>query len=138
MIHMKIFFLVIVLFVSIKSNAQDISYNRKMVDTLASASFWGRGYTKDGMQKAAIFLAKEFKTLGLQPLDKNDYFQKFTYSANTFPGEMKVTVNNKKLIPGVDFLVTADSHSSDNKSKLVQKDMIVHAYVSDSHHRAGR
>ena len=121
---MKIPFLVVVLFVSIKSNAQDISYNRKMVDTLASASFWGRGYTKDGMQKAADFLAKEFKTLGLQPLGKKDYFQKFAYSANTFPGEMKVTINNKKLIPGVDFLVTAASHSTKSKGKLQKQDSV--------------
>ena len=85
MIPMKIFFLVIVLFVSIKSNAQDISYNRKMVDTLASPYFWGRGYTKDGMKKAADFLAAEFKMQGLQPLDKNDFLQPFSFPANTFP-----------------------------------------------------
>ncbi len=124
MIHMKISFLIVVLFASIGSDAQDISYNRKMVDTLASPSFWGRGYTKEGIQKAANFLAKEFKILGLQPLGKKDYFQKFTYSTNTFPGDMEVTVNNKKLIPGIDFLVTADSHSSKSNGKLLKEDSV--------------
>ena len=124
MIHMKISFLVVVLFASIGSDAQDISYNRKMVDTLASPSFWGRGYTKEGIQKAANFLAKEFKILGLQPLGKKDYFQKFTYSTNTFPGDMEVTVNNKKLIPGIDFLVAADSHSSKSNGKLLKEDSV--------------
>ena len=52
--------------------AQDISYNRKIVDTLTSPTFWGRGYTNDGMKKAAVFLANEFKKLGLKPLDKKD------------------------------------------------------------------
>ena len=119
---MKILLLLLVLFASINSIAQDISYNRKIVDTLSSPTFWGRGYTKDGIQKAAAFLAKEFKTLSLEPLDKKDYFQKFTYSANTFPDDMEVSVNDKKLIPGVDFLVTADSHSSKGKGKLLQQD----------------
>ena len=102
--------------------AQDISYNRKMVDTLASASFWGRGYTKDGMQKAAVFLAKEFKRLGLQPLDKNDFLQPFSFPANTFPGKMEVEVNGKKLLPGIDFIIGADSRSAKGKGKLLQND----------------
>ncbi len=119
---MKIWLLLIALSASINSFAQDISFNRKIVDTLASPTFWGRGYTKNGMQKAAIFLAKQFKILGLEPLGKKDYFQKFTYSANTFPDEMEVSVNDKKLTPGIDFLVTAESHSSKGKGKLVQRD----------------
>ena len=102
--------------------AQDISYNRKMVDTLASASFWGRGYTKDGMKKAADFLAKEFKRLGLQPLDKNDFLQPFSFPANTFPGKMEVEVNGKKLLPGIDFIIGADSRSAKGKGKLLQND----------------
>lgn len=122
MIHIKISFLVVVLFASIKSNAQDISYNRKMVDTLASASFWGRGYTKDGMQKAADFLAKEFKSIGLQPLNKKEFLQKFSFSANTFPGKMEVEVNDKKLEPGIDYIVGADSHTGKAEGKLVQRD----------------
>lgn len=122
MINMKISFLLLGLLASINSFSQDISYNRKIVDTLASPAFWGRGYTKDGMKKAAEFLAKEFKTLGLEPLGKKDYFQKFSYSANTFPDDIEVSVNDKKLVPGVDFLVTADSHGSKGKGKLVQQD----------------
>ena len=52
---MKKIFLLIALFLSVVAGAQDISYNRKMVDTLTSPVFWGRGYTKDGMKKAAVF-----------------------------------------------------------------------------------
>ena len=91
------------------ATAQDISYNKKMVDTLTSATFWGRGYTKNGMENAANFLQNEFKKLGLKPLDGKKYLQKFTVPANTFPGKMEVSINGKKLIPGVDYLVSADS-----------------------------
>ena len=107
-------------------SAQDISYNRRIVDTLTTPYFWGRGYTKDGMQKAENFLAKEFKTLGLQPLDKNDFLQPFTFSANTFPGKMEVEVNGKKLLSGIDFIISADSHSAKGKGKLFQNDSITY------------
>ena len=128
---MKIFFIIVISLSGINTHAQDISYNRKIVDTLASSNFWGRGYTKDGMQKAAEFIAAEFKNVGLKPLGKNNYFQKFSYSVNTFPGEMEVTVNDKKLIPGVDFLVSADSHSNKGKGKLEQKDSVTFSDAAD-------
>ena len=104
--------------------AQDISYNRRIVDTLTTPYFWGRGYTKDGMKKAADFLAAEFKNIGLKSLGKKNYLQKFSYAANSFPGDMEVIINDKKLVPGIDFLVSADSHSSKAKGKLEQKDSI--------------
>ena len=128
---MKIFFIILIILSGINTKAQDISYNRKIVDTLASSNFWGRGYTKDGMQKAADFLAKEFKNLGLKPLNQKNYLQKFTYSANTFPGNMEVMVNDKKLLPGVDFLVSADSHSNKGKGKLEQKDSVTFIDAAD-------
>ena len=128
---MKIFFIIFIILSGIYTKAQDISYNRTIVDTLSSTNFWGRGYTNDGMQKAAIFLAAEFKNIGLKPLGKNNYFQKFSYSVNTFPGNMEVTVNDKKLLPGIDFLVSADSHSNKGKRKLEQKDSVTFIDAAD-------
>ena len=116
---MKIFLVSLLSVLGISVNAQDISYTRKIVDTLTSTYFWGRGYTKDGMKKAADFLSKEFKNAGLLPLDKKDFLQKFSFSANTFPGKMDVEVNSKKLVPGIDYIVGADSHSAKIKGKSV-------------------
>ncbi len=122
---MKIFlFFAFGIFQFLFSTAQDISYNHKIVDTLTSKYFWGRGYTNDGMQKAANYLAKECENLGLKPLNKKDFFQKFNYSVNTFPNKMEVSINNKKLIPGEDYLVTAESRSINTKCKLLQKDSV--------------
>jgi len=104
------------------STGADISYNRKMVDTLTSPAFWGRGYTKDGMKKAAAFLAGQFEQMGLKPLDGKDFLQRFSFSVNTFPGKMEVELNGNKLIPGVDFIVGADSKGIKAKGKLQQKD----------------
>ena len=119
---MKSILLILTVFCFFKVNAQDISYNRKIVDTLASPAFWGRGYTKDGMKKAALFLAKEFKLIGLQPLDKKEFLQSFSFSANTFPGEMKVEINNKKLRPGIDFIISEESKGLKAKGNFQQAD----------------
>jgi aminopeptidase YwaD len=88
--------------------AQSVSFGRKMVDTLTSAYFWGRGYTNDGMKKAAEFISNEFKSYGLQPIGKN-YLQQFSYPVNTFPGKMEVNINGKELLPGKDFIVAAET-----------------------------
>jgi aminopeptidase YwaD len=121
---MKTFISFLTILFSLTLSAQDISYNHKIVDTLTSPTFWGRGYTKDGMKKAAAYLANEFKTLGLKSLSQKDYLQKFSYPANTFPGIMEVSMNNEKLIPGVDYLVSADSRGIKVRGSLEQKDSV--------------
>lgn len=119
---MKINIIAFLFFISTVGQSQDISFNRKMVDTLASPYFWGRGYTKDGMQKATSFLADEFKILGVQPLDGKNYFQDFSYPANTFPGKMELEINGYLLTPGVDFIIGPESRGAKAKGTLEQKD----------------
>jgi aminopeptidase YwaD len=69
-------------------------------------SFAGRGYTYNGVNRAAQYLATTFQTMGLQPLPNSyTYLQPFNMSVNTFPGEMKLTIDGKQLRPGIDFLV---------------------------------
>ncbi len=89
---------------NINGFAQDSMYARKIVDTLTSPFFWGRGYTNNGVQKAANFLYNEFKSFGLEPT-----LQPYNFSVNTFPSKMNVEVNGRKLIPGVDFIVSPES-----------------------------
>lgn len=103
-------------------SAQDIAFGKKMLDTLTSTSFWGRGYTKDGMKKAADFLEEKFKSFGLQPLKGTSYLQKLSFPVNTFPGDMKVSINGKQLIPGVDFIVSPGAKGFKDKGKLKQFD----------------
>jgi hypothetical protein len=95
-----------------------------MLDTLASSYFWGRGYTKDGMGKAATFLCNQYKTFGLLSMDKKEYRQPFSFAVNTFPGKMDVTINGIKLIPGKDFILSPESKGIKASGKLVQKDSV--------------
>ena len=41
--------------------AQDVAYAHKLVDTLTSPYFWGRGYTNNGVGKAAKLITQQFK-----------------------------------------------------------------------------
>ncbi|MEP7166334.1 MAG: M28 family peptidase [Ferruginibacter sp.] len=90
-------------------SAQDLAFGRKMVDTLTSPYFWGRGYTNDGMSKAADFLQSQFRSYGLEPMNGRSYFQEFSYPINTFPGKMQAMINGKELVPGIDFIVGPES-----------------------------
>jgi hypothetical protein len=115
------------LFLVLSANAlfaQDSLYARHIVDTLTSPTFWGRGYTKDGVHKAADFITGQFKSFGLKPLDGKDFAQPFTYNVNTFPGAMKVSINGIELKPGRDFIVSPESSGVKGGGALVKGDSV--------------
>ena len=119
---MKKFVIILFLAVSVRASSQDLASAAKMVDTLTSSYFWGRGYTNNGMAKAAVFLLQQFKSYGLKPVNDTSYFQPFSYPVNTFPGKMEVSINHKELTPGKDFIVSPDSRGINTSAKLQQKD----------------
>lgn len=119
---MKNILTLIITVFSLSCFAQDISYTQKTLVKLTSQKFWGRGYTKDGMAKAAEFIQSEFKSFGLQPMDGKDFKQNFTFSVNTFPGKMELKINSKKLRPGIDFIVQQASKGVKAKTSLTAKD----------------
>ena len=109
-----------------KAVAQDIKYAKKVIDTLTSSTFQGRGYTADGMLKAAKYVASEFKSIGIQPLSNRDFFQQFNHSVNTFPDKMEIAINGKVLTPGKDYMVDPSSRGvKANNVHLIQADTSV-------------
>jgi aminopeptidase YwaD len=106
------------------SFSQELAFGRKIVDTLTSPAFWGRGYTKDGMKKAADYLSAQFRSYGLKPMNGNDFFQLFSYPINTFPGDMEVNINGKDLIPGKEFIVAAQSRGIKASGTLERGDSV--------------
>jgi aminopeptidase YwaD len=121
---MKKIFVLILLLTAIHVQSQDAAFGKKMVDTLTSTYFWGRGYTNDGMKKAAHYLANEFKTYGLTPMDGKNYLQPFSYPVNTFPGKMFVSINDKELLPGKDFIVSPETKGIKASGDLEQADSV--------------
>ncbi|HQU99776.1 MAG TPA: hypothetical protein PLO59_01395, partial [Bacteroidia bacterium] len=101
----------------INAGAQVSKKAHKRIAKLTSEKFFGRGYVKGGDSIAADYLAKQFKQTGLLPIDAN-YFQKFTFSVNTFPNQIFVNIAGKALKPGYDFIVEAASGRADVTCKL--------------------
>ena len=123
---MKYFITTILLLFTIIAFAQDSLLMRKTVDTLTSQYFWGRGYTNNGMLKAADFIAATFKEYNVKPLNGKKYFQNFSYPVNTFPGKMEVSINGNKLVPGVDFIIAPDSKGVYATGELVKADSVTY------------
>jgi len=128
---MKLKLTFLFLFAAGTATAQDSTFAHKIVDTLASPYFWGRGYTKDGMQKAAAFLLSQLQSYGVSPMDGKSFMQPFSYPVNTFPGKMEVSVNAVALMPGRDFIVSADSRGVKAEGKLRQQDSVTFIDIKD-------
>lgn len=115
---LKYFVLVFVFLGAGPNWAQQID-GRAITQTLCSPEFHGRGYVNGGDSIAAEFIAQNFDKIGLKPLPgQTDYFQRFRFDVNTFPGRMSVRLNNRILTPGKDFIVSASSGSYTGKLDL--------------------
>ena len=79
--------------------AQDLKHYKKIVKELSSKKYQGRGYARDGANKAGKYLVKEFEKAGADEVT----CQSFTIDINTFCGKMEMWADGKKLTPGVDF-----------------------------------
>ena len=120
---MRAAFLLILIF-NAQIYGQDISKARQLISTLSGEKFWGRGYTHNGMSKAAHFLESEFKSYGLAPLNGKSFLQEFSYPVNTFPGKAEVSINGIQLNPGIDFIVSPESDGINASGVLTQNDSI--------------
>jgi len=120
---MKKFSFFIFLFCAVNSFAQDSIYTRNVINTLTSKAFWGRGYTKEGMKKAADYIADAYQKIGLLPMG-TQYKQGFSFPVNTFPGKMMVSINGQKLVPGKAFIVNNESPGIKQKANLTQIDSL--------------
>ena len=114
---------VICLFYTIKIQAQtaafDSAYARQMVDTLASPFSLGRGYYRNADENAANIIATEFYKMKVEPFEKNNYYQQFHFSVNTFPHTVSVALKKRLLKPGADFIVSPETPATKGTYKVV-------------------
>ena len=82
-------------------NAQDLAQYKKIVKELSSSKYQGRGYARDGANKAGKYLEKQYRKAGADAVTR----QHFTLDINTFAGAMKLSVDGRKMVPGTDFTV---------------------------------
>jgi len=86
--------------------SQDKPYATKVIETLASPSYHGRGYFKKGDLKAARYIRSQFRQHGLHYFGE-DYFQEFPMAINVITGKTRLWVNKEQLAPGTEYLVAA-------------------------------
>jgi aminopeptidase YwaD len=87
-------------------DAQDIDFARKVINDLCSPQMAGRGYVKQGQQKAAEYIKNEFVKHNLLSF-KNNFFQPFGFQAICFPNRVELAIDKVELIAGEDFVVSA-------------------------------
>jgi len=116
-----------IIFLSQDLFAQTPGYSRKIIDTLTSSTMQGRGYSNNGDKLAAAFIYNEFTGDHLKFFG-TDYYQQFPLSINTFPDKADVTIDNQKLNPVYDFLISGSSPSLKGSFLLItlNKHMIKH------------
>lgn len=96
---MKKLLLLMLAVITIQLNAQDLAHYKRIVKELSSAKYQGRGYAEDGANKAGKWIAKEFARVGADEVVR----QPFRLNINTFPGRVEMSIDGKKMVPGVDF-----------------------------------
>ena len=103
---MRRLFMILLVLSTMLASAQDLALCRRIVKQLSSAKYQGRGYAKDGANKAGKYLQKEFLKAGVDEV----VCQPFNLDINTFCGKMEMKANLesskakfKKLRPGIDF-----------------------------------
>ena len=84
---------------SIQAGAQDLKQYKRVIKALSSAKYQGRGYAKNGANKAGKFLQKEFEKAGVDEV----IVQPFKLDINTFCNQMQMWGDGKKFRAGVDF-----------------------------------
>ena len=96
---MKRLFILLLPFLCLQLQAQDLPYFKRIVKELSSARYQGRGYARGGANKAGKYLAREFERAGADEVT----LQPFSIDINTFCGAMEMRADGRRLRPGVDF-----------------------------------
>jgi aminopeptidase YwaD len=121
---MNRFFLVFLFFISVLVvEAQDTVYARSVIKKLTSKKFLGRGYVNNAVNKAAHYLKKEFKEIGLDPFNAS-FSQTYRFDVNSFPNKIDVVIDGKKLKAGEHFLIDPTSQAINSNFKLIRKDSL--------------
>ncbi|MBC7694028.1 MAG: M28 family peptidase [Burkholderiales bacterium] len=107
------------------SFSQDTVYARKVIKKLCSKEFSGRGYVNDGVNKAASYLSKEIKNIGLNKFGKS-YSQFYNLRVNTFPGAMSVVLNGRELTPGMHYLIYPSAKTTKEGFQLFKTDSVTY------------
>ncbi len=89
---MKYLFAFLLIFVSYSMLSQDLQYVKEQAKILSADNMRGRGYVKNGLNKAAKHIVKQYKEIGLTSFG-DDFYQYFSHPVNSFPKKIVLKVN---------------------------------------------
>ena len=136
----KLFMALLLAGVAISSQAQDknaVRYSRGItkkalkakLTIIASAEMQGRETATEGQRKAAAYIEGQFKTMGLEPGNGNNYQQEYPIFIDTL-STLSFVINNTSMVFGKDY-VTNISSVVDTSANL--KEIILAGYgITDS------
>lgn len=102
------------------------------IKTLSGNSFAGRGYVNRGVDKAALYLQRRFREIGLQSFSNDsNYLQPYTFSVQTFPGDVYLKIGKKEMKPGEDYIIH-ESSSAFKSSKDLKVQVVDVTEVKDT------
>lgn len=90
----------------------------EVLNDLCADDMYGRGYVKFGHIKAAKYIQEYYKKVKLKSFKKGTYLQPFEIKANTFPYDLEVSINERILKEGEDYILDPSSGSANGKFKL--------------------
>ncbi len=109
----------ILLFIARTATAQDIDkiitkdYVDHLIKTLSNDDMQGRATFSPGIDKAATFIAAEFKKIGLQPLKGASGYRQTFYKYQLTPVSANVAVDGKTITPSDILVLTNNSENVD-------------------------
>ena len=118
----KALYFFFVLLIVQQANAQDINkiitkdYVDRLIKTLSSDDMQGRGTFTPGIDKAANFIASEFKNIGLKPLEGESGYRQSFFKYQLKPEATSVTIDGTIVDPSniVVFGNTSENLTFDN------------------------
>ena len=122
---MKQIILILLSFIFVNSYSQDTIYARQVIKKLTSKELLGRGYVNDGVNKAATYISKELKAIGLSKFGKS-YSQNYSFPVNTFPGTMSVVLDGKLLVAGKHYLIYPSAKTIKAGCQLFKTDSVTY------------
>ncbi|HRG00215.1 MAG TPA: M28 family peptidase [Bacteroidia bacterium] len=122
---MKNIIFILVFFSILASYSQDTTYARQVIKKLTSKELLGRGYINDGVNKAASYISKEMKGIGLSKFGKS-YSQFYSFPVNTFPGKISVVLDGRILVSGKHFLIEPSATTIKQGFQLFKTDSVTY------------
>ena len=111
--------------IALNSFSQDTVYARQIIKKLTSKELLGRGYVNNGVNKAASFISKELKSIGLSKFGKS-YSQNYSFPVNIFPSTMSVVLDGKALIAGKHYLIYPSAETIKAGFQLFKMDSVTY------------